>query len=89
MVEPIDRLHLLQIQAAIQAGYRKCEVKYGKAKPFMSLNQFFKQYGTGIGQKWIDEGIVKPVRHGKNTSRWLVSVEEAEIAAITFHPELL
>lgn len=89
MPEGIDRLQLLQIQAAVQAGYRKCEEKYGKAKPFMSLNQYYKKYGYGIGQNWIDAKIVNPIRQGKNTSKWQIRVEEAELAAITYNPELL
>lgn len=87
--QPLDRIQVLQIQAAFQAGYRKCLENYGKAKPYMSLKQCQDKYGKGFTQNWIDAGLLTLIRHGTNTSKWFVSVAQAESVATTYHPELV
>lgn len=87
--QPLDRIHVLQIQAAFQAGFRKCLEEFGKAKPFMSLKQCQDKYGKGITQNWIDAGLLTLTRHGSNTSKWFVSVSQAESVATTYNPELV
>lgn len=87
--QPLDRINVLQIQAAFQAGFRRCLEEYGKAKPYMSLKQCQDKYGKGITQNWIDAGLLTIIRHGSNTSKWFVSVSQAEIVATTYHPELV
>lgn len=89
MAEPLDRTHILQIQAAFQAGFRQSLEEFGKAKPYMSLSQFLTRFGKGIGQNWIDEGLIVPIRHGKNTSKWLIPVQRAYELAVAYHPELI
>lgn len=89
MAEPLDRLHLMQIQAALQAGYRRCKEEYGDSKPYMSMNQFYKKFGHGTGQKWIDAGLIVPVRDGDGRGKWRISVAQAEAVAITYNPEAL
>lgn len=78
---PIERLHLLQIKAAYKAGFVECLDLLGEVKPYMSRNEADKRFGAGTVQKWIDSGLVNPVRDGKNTSKWRINRKEIELVA--------
>lgn len=81
--QPIDRLHILQIQAAFEAGFNRCAMECGLLKPYLSLNQAYKKYGRGTVDRWIDEGLIKSIKDGTGTSKRRIGRAEIEEVAFT------
>ena len=79
--QPIDRLQLKQIQAAYEAGFRRCAEELGKRKPYMSLNQAYKMYGRKTVNRWADEGLIDIMKDGTSTSKCRISRKDIELVA--------
>lgn len=78
---PIDRLHLLQIQASYEAGFYRCAETLGLLKPYLSLNQCYKRWGRKTVERWAAEGLISIEKDGTKNSRCRVSRERVELVA--------
>ncbi len=78
---PLDRLQLLQIQAAYDAGYAKALAKYGELKPYISLKEAYRMYGQGTVERWADEGLITKIKDGTGSSRVRIDRQQIELVA--------
>lgn len=79
--QPIDRLHLLQLQATYEAGFNKCAEALGFLKPYLSLNQCYKRWGRKTVNRWADEKLIEIIKDGPGTSKCRVLRERIELVA--------
>lgn len=64
-----------------QLGAQKALEMAGIVCPFLTMREAYRKYGKNRVARWIDRGIVKPLREGGNTSA-RVPVAELINAAI-------
>ena len=79
--QPIDRLHLMQMQATYEAGFNKCAETLGLLKPYLSLNQCCKRWGRKTVERWADEGLITIEKDGTKNSRCRILREKIELVA--------
>jgi hypothetical protein len=79
--QPIDRLQLLQIQAAYAAGFKKAAAECGMLRPYISLKQAYRMYGQGTVERWADEGLIQKIKDGPGSSRVRIDREKIETVA--------
>lgn len=79
--QPIDRLHLIQLQATYEAGFNKCAETLGLLKPYLSLNQCYKRWGRKTVERWADEGLITIEKDGTKNSRCRILREKIELVA--------
>lgn len=78
---PIDRLHLMQLQASYEAGFNKCAETLGLLKPYLSLNQCYKRWGRKTVARWAVEGLITIEKDGTRNSKCRVLRERIEMVA--------
>ena len=83
MSQPIDRLHLLQIKAAVAAGVQMAMVQVEKLPPYMSLTEAYRLYGQGTVDRWVDEGLIEKIKDGTRNSKVRLHRESLAIIAAT------
>jgi len=71
------------LSKAFEIGYTKAVVDYGDLKPQMSKNEAYQRYGRKTVDRWINEGLIKLVQDGKNSSRMRLDRIQLEIIAAT------
>lgn len=81
MGQPIEILHLKQMQASYEAGFKRCAEELGILKPFLSLSQCYKRWGRKTVNRWADEVLITIIKDGTTTSRCRVKREEIELVA--------
>lgn len=70
------------LKKVVDLGYRKKEIADGVHPGYISMNEAHKRYGRITVEGWVNAGIVKRHKDGKNkNSRIRVSVLELEMAA--------
>lgn len=79
--QPLDRLHLLQIQAAYAAGFKKAVAECGMLRPYISLKQAYRMYGQGTVERWADEGLIVKIKDGPGSSRVRIDRQQIELVA--------
>jgi hypothetical protein len=79
--QPLDRLQLLQIQAAYGAGYKRALADCGQLRPYLSLKEAYRKYGQGTVERWVDEGLIVKIKDGPGSSRVRIEREKIELIA--------
>lgn len=79
--QPIDRLQLMQLQAAYEAGFKRCAEELELLKPYLSLNRCYKRWGRKTVDRWADEGLITVIKDGTGTSKCRVLREQIELVA--------
>lgn len=77
----LDRDQMMQIQAAYAAGYSACMANFGHLSPYISLKQANDTYGRRIVARWIEEGLVEPIKDGDGHRKCRINREQIEIVA--------
>lgn len=76
-------LHVIQVQAAYVAGYKKCLEDAGKLKPYISQAQAYAKYGRVVVDRWVNEGLITVIKDGANNCRCRINREQIELIAET------
>ena len=71
------------LQAAAELATETTLTKLGLLKPYISLNQAYKMYGTGTVERWHEEGLIKKIKDGEGKSPVRISRVEIEAVAKT------
>lgn len=77
----LSRLHLIQMRAAYEAGFKKCAETLGILKPYLNLNQAYKLYGRGTVDRWANEKLITIIKDGTGTSKCRIKRDEIELVA--------
>ena len=59
----------------------KYAAQRGDIKPFISLREAQRRYGTGTINRWIEEGLINIRKDGINTSKIRIDIVELEATA--------
>ncbi len=65
---------------AAEIAAQKVLVSTGQLKPYLSLNQAYKQYGRATVERWAREGLIKLIKDGDNNSK--VRIDRLQIEAV-------
>ncbi len=79
--QPLDRLQLLQIQAAYAAGFKKAVAECGMLRPYIPITQAYKKYGRATVERWVDEGLIEKIKDGPGNSKVRIDREKIELIA--------
>lgn len=83
MANTIDRGQLLQIQAAVEMGFRRGMESAGRLKPFMSQKEAHDKYGRATVERWASEGLIDIIKDGTGRSKCRISRQQIETVAFT------
>lgn len=70
------------MQEASELGAKRALIEVGEIKPFISKSKAYSLYGRGVVQRWVEEGLIRPSKDGKQAS-WRYSRAELELLART------
>jgi len=65
---------------AAELGARKALEKVGFIKPYLKLREAQRAYGAAIVNRWIKEGLIKPIKDGDRTAS--VRIDRTQIESI-------
>ncbi len=65
---------------AAELGAIKALVQIGTLKPYLKLNEAKRTYGPAIVERWINEGLITPIKDGDNNAS--VRIERIQIETI-------
>lgn len=68
------------IQDIVKITTHKVLIDTGKLPAFISLNNAYKQYGEGVVDRWIKEGLVKPIKDGDKNCK--VRIDRVQIESV-------
>lgn len=53
---------------AAELGAKKALEQAGFIKPYLKLREAYRLYGEAIVKRWIQEGLINPIKDGQRTS---------------------
>lgn len=65
---------------AAEIGAKKALEEMGLIKPYLKLREAYRQYGESIVKRWIQEGLVIPIKDGDRNAS--VRINRIQIEAI-------
>jgi hypothetical protein len=65
---------------AAELGAIKALVQIGTLKPYLKLNEAKRTYGPAIVERWINEGLITPIKDGNHSAS--VRIERIQIESI-------
>ena len=78
---PVEQVK--QLQAAFEAGFRKCAEEVGLLKPYMSQKEAHDKYGRATVERWVNEGLIKIIKDGTGHSKCRINRQQIETVAFT------
>jgi hypothetical protein len=56
------------ITDSVKIGITQALIDMGMIKPFLTQRQAYLSYGPGRVRRWVDEGLITPVKDGEANS---------------------
>lgn len=68
---------------AAEIGAKKALEEMGLIKPYLKLREAHRQYGESIVKRWIQEGLINPIKDGQRNASVRISRIQIESIAKT------
>jgi hypothetical protein len=68
---------------AAEIGAKKALQEMGLIKPYLKLREAYRLYGESIVKRWIQEGLIKPLKDGDRNASVRISRLEIDTVART------
>lgn len=65
---------------AAEIGATKALIHVGQLKPYLKLKEAQELYGSGLVKRWINEGLITPVKDGNHSST--VRIDRVQIESV-------
>lgn len=77
----MERLELLNLLSdAIAIGAKKAMIDTMAIKPYITKSEAYKMYGRRKVDRWLKEGLVKPIKDGD--SNYSIRIDRLKIDAV-------
>lgn len=65
---------------AAEVGAAKALVEVGNLKPFLKMREAYRQYGEAVVKRWIQEGLINPIKDGDRNAN--VRINRIELLTV-------